>query len=420
MPIPTAGENRRRKLRAAASAVLGLCLAAHAARAEAPDDTVASDPVFNALLTDGSTASGRILKIAPNGDVTLVAPGAPEKVVPLDRLVKLTRANLNPPMTPEAMVVLFPDGDRLHRAAVAGANETALDVQSYSLGNLSVPLESLLGLVFSLPQDVEAADALVQRVRNEARNTEVLWLANNDRLGVGFLGMSDKEIRYRAAQKDAAIERGRVVALGFDPALAAYPRPDGGFLELTLADGSRLGVSAPRLERGQLLAKARFGAELRVPLAELVRVHARTPSVAYLAERTPARERYVPYVGPSRSFRRDATIEGHPFKLGGVEYDRGLGTTSRTLLAYRLEKGDRRFQAQVGVDDRAGPLGNVVFRVLLDAKEVYASPPMSAGDPPRAVDVDLGGGGVLILVTEFGQRGDVRDIADWVEARIVR
>ena len=38
----------------------------------------------------------------------------------------------------------------------------------------------------------------------------------------------------------------------------------------------------------------------------------------------------------------------------------------------------------------------------------------------RPVDVDLTGGRYLILATEFGDRGDVRDLADWVEARIIR
>ena len=27
---------------------------------------------------------------------------------------------------------------------------------------------------------------------------------------------------------------------------------------------------------------------------------------------------------------------------------------------------------------------------------------------------------ILILATEFGDRGDVRDLADWVEARMIR
>ncbi|MBY0395352.1 MAG: NPCBM/NEW2 domain-containing protein, partial [Thermoleophilia bacterium] len=92
----------------------------------------------------------------------------------------------------------------------------------------------------------------------------------------------------------------------------------------------------------------------------------------------------------------------------------------RTLMAYRLEPGDRRFQATVGLDDAAGPLGSVVFKVRVDNREVVETPPMVVGDAPRALDVDLSGASTLILQTEFGGRGGVRDLADWVEARIIR
>ena len=64
-------------------------------------------------------------------------------------------------------------------------------------------------------------------------------------------------------------------------------------------------------------------------------------------------------------------------------YERGLGTQSRTLLAYKLKPGDRRFQATVGVDERAGPLGSVVFRVLIDGKAVVTTPSMTARDNPQ-------------------------------------
>jgi hypothetical protein len=303
---------------------------------------------------------------------------------------------------------------------IAGATETTLDVQPYSLGNLSVPLDSLLGLVFSLPQDAEAIDATVRRVRDEPRTSEVVWLTNDDQIKGGFLALTEQSLQLRANQKTETIDRTRVAAIGFEPTQVAYPRPERGFLEVTLTDGSRLGVTGPKLEQGHLVAKTRFGAPLKVPVRTIVRMHARTTAVVYLTERAPARVRYIPYIGTARPFYRDSTVEGRPFRLGAQEFDRGIGTTSRTLLAYRIEKGDRRFQASVGVDDRAGPLGNVIFRVLVDAKEVFASPPMSAGDPPRVVDVDLAGGGILILITEFGERGDVRDIADWVEARVVR
>jgi hypothetical protein len=62
----------------------------------------------------------------------------------------------------------------------------------------------------------------------------------------------------------------------------------------------------------------------------------------------------------------------------------------------------------------------VVFRVLVDNKERFISPPMAKRDAPVAVDIDVSGAKVLILATEFGEGGDVQDSADWIEARMVR
>ena len=101
---------------------------------------------------------------------------------------------------------------------------------------------------------------------------------------------------------------------------------------------------------------------------------------------------------------------------GRSDYDRGLGTQSRTLLAYRLDPGDRRFQALVGLDDRAGPLGSVVFRVLVDGKERSSRRRCRSATRPGRSTSTWPGRRLLILVTEFGERGEVRDFADWVEA----
>jgi hypothetical protein len=344
----------------------------------------------------------------------------PERVLPLETLVTLSRDAVNPPLSPEASVVLFPNGDRLYRTSIGAASETTLEVQSYTLGNVAVPLESMLGLVLALPTDSDALDGLVQRVRSEPRTSEVLWLANADRLTGGFLGLTDKTIEFQPGKEPIKLDRQGVVALGFDPSLVVYPKPEAAFLELTLTDASRLGVTGARFEQGHILATTRFGASIRVPIAEVARVHARTSKVVYLTEREAAGETYVAFVGPPRHFRRDANVEGHPMRLSGQDYERGLGTESRTLLAYRLELGDRRFQALVGLDDRAGPLGSVVFRVLVDGKDRFVSPPMSARDAPRPIDLDISGAKAIFLITEFGDRGGVRDLANWVEARIIR
>ena len=100
----------------------------------------------------------------------------------------------------------------------------------------------------------------------------------------------------------------------------------------------------------------------------------------------------------------------------------GVGKNRRAgeQRAVHVTDDDRRFQALVGVDDRAGPLGSVVFRVNIDGKDRYVSDPLSLRDTPRTIDVDVSGGKILILFTEFGERGEVRDFADWVEARLIR
>jgi hypothetical protein len=183
-------------------------------------------------------------------------------------------------------------------------------------------------------------------------------------------------------------------------------------------------VTKVRVERGQVIGTTRFGAEVRLPVGELALVHALNGPVAYLSDRETNGVLYEPYVGPTRNYRRNATVAGEVLRVGGRSYDRGLGTQSQTSLVYKLEPGAKRFQALVALDDHAGPLGSVVFKVQVvrqtDRTILFDSKVMTSGMPARLVDVDLTGARALILITEFGERGDVQDHADWIEARIIR
>jgi hypothetical protein len=381
---------------------------------------VSSDPVFQALLTDGRTVSGRLVSFDAGG-ITLATEGGAKEALPLGRLVKLTRdAAPAVPAWEDAQAVILAQGDRLMRVAVGTATETSLEIRSELLGKLEVPLDCLLGLILAAPGQAGAYDARWDQVVAEPRSTEIVWLANGDRLAGSFLEMDDRKIKMQIAGKPVEVDRSGAVAIGFDPGLVNYPRPKTDFFEATLNDGTRLGITTAKLAEGTIHATTRFGHAVRFALGDLAQIHARTAAVLYLSERKPVDARYVSFIGPSRPFRTDRTVDGHPFQLAGQTFDRGIGTQSRTLLAYRIEPGDRRFQALVGVDERAGPLGSVVFRVLVDGKPRYQSPPLTDRDAPKAIDLDLSGGKFLILATEFGDRGDVRDIADWIEARIIR
>ena len=411
----------------APSLAIGLALAALAfapARARGPsaiEAPVPSDPVFTALLTDGTTISGQVRKLGEKDGVRLVTDLGVEQPIPMDRLVKLTREGASPPSNSEGSdLVLFPDGDRLARCKVGKTGEFNIGVHSFALEDLSIPLDGILGLVFDAMNESGGAEGLVARVRTEPRESELVWLANGDKLPGLFAGLDDKKLLFQPATGKIEIPRPGVVALGFAQGQVNYRRPEEPYLELTLVDGSRLGVTNVRVERGQVVAMTRFKAEVRLPVGELALVHAINGAVAYLSDREPVGTIYVPYVGPTRPYRRNATVAGEVLRVGGHAFDRGLGTQSRTVLVYKLEPGSKRFQAQIGLDDRAGPLGNVAFKVMVDRTMRFESPPMTSGEPAKVVDVDLAGAKLLILMTEFGERGDVQDHADWIEARIIR
>ena len=400
-----------------------LAVAPGLARLDGPTTggSVPSDPTFNALLTDGTALSGQIRRVGEKDGVTLVTEKGVEHSIPIDRLVKLTRDGASPPPAAEGGdVVLFPDGDRVAHCKVGQAGEFNLAVHSTTFEDLSIPLDGMLGLIFDSHTDPSTAEALVARVRSEPRDSELLWLKNGDKLPGLFAGFDDNKVTFRPATGKVEIPRAGVMALGFAPGQVSYRRPGGPFLELTTVDGSRLGVTGVRLERGQLIGTARYKGEVRLPIGDLAQVHPINAAVAYLSDREANNSIYEPYIGPTRPYRRNATVSGEVLRMGGHAFDRGLGTQSRTLLAYKLEPGSKRFQALVGLDDRAGPLGNVVFKVRVDDKVRFESAPMASGEAPKAVDVDLTGARVLILMTEFGERGDVQDLADWVEARIIR
>jgi NPCBM/NEW2 domain len=390
-------------------------------RAPARDSsTDGADPIFTALLIDGRSHSGRIVSLGETGVTIATREGKKEKL-PLDQLVKLTRDSQGAMAAGEnTQAVLLAEGDRLMRATIFSATDASLELKSEILGKLEVPLDSILGMILKGSGPAENFESLRNQVLFESRSSEVVWLNNGDRLEGSFLGMDERAIKLQVGEKPVEIERSGAVAMGFDPALIRYPRPKGAFLEATLSDGTRIGLASARLVEGNVEATTRFGKAVRFPVTTLTRLHSRSASVIYLSERKPAAAQYDSYIGPSRPYRVDRAVDGHPIQLGGQTYDRGIGTESRSLIAFRIEPGDRRFQALIGVDERAGPPGSVVFRVLVDRQERFKSAPMTDRDPSRSLDIDLAGGKVLILVTEFGERGNVRDLADWAEARIVR
>ena len=113
------------------------------------------------------------------------------------------------------------------------------------------------------------------------------------------------------------------------------------------------------------------------------------------------------------------SIDGNKMKIGGREFENGIGTHANSTILLRLAGGSDRFTAQVGVDDEVGAgKGSVQFQVLADGKEVWSSSAMKAGDAAREVALDVKGVKELQLVAADGGDGISYDHADWAEAKL--
>lgn len=114
--------------------------------------------------------------------------------------------------------------------------------------------------------------------------------------------------------------------------------------------------------------------------------------------------------------QKDRSVDGNALRIAGRSFDRGLGTHADSALYVRLAGGSTRFTALVGLDDEAGRLGTVEFRILADGEEIFKTGTMKAGQPARKVDVDVTGVDLLVLLVSGGSDGINYDHADWADA----
>lgn len=389
--------------------------------AGAADDPLPSDPIFRFTTAAGESFDGQVGSVGPDGTISVRSGPDREQArdLPVASLFKVDQ--FDPPPAPSAgpqATLYLAGGDRVRGRLLALADDV-VRFRSASLGPIEVPVEAVLGVVEPSADPPEELDRLGRSILDDPRQADVVRLANGDRLTGTVVAVDEQRATLDRPGGELTLDRAQIRSIALDPTLARPGRLTAPGLELHLTDGSRLtGVAGP-LRDGRLSLASVHGPELAVPLADLRLAYALGGSTRFLTDDEPAAVEYLGYVGPVLPMAVDRDALGGPLTLAGVVYPRGIGTQSRTLIAYRLRDTDRRFQALVGVDDRAGEHGSVIFRVLLGGRPAFESPVLRAGDPPLAIDLETQGAPFLILLTEFGPEGSVQDYADWIEPRVV-
>jgi hypothetical protein len=304
------------------------------------------------------------------------------------------------------------------------SDDDNLHVESRLFGKLNVPLASVAGIVLRPPLDRARADALDARLLAPGGQTDRLLLENGDELA-GSIATIGAAVQLKTDAGELSIGVDKLAAVIFNPALLDKPQLACLRVLAGFRDGSRVTALSLAANHSTAQLKLPGGVELSAPTDSIVALQPLGGAAVYLSDLEPTGYRHIPFLTLSWPYHADRSVLGARLRAGGRPYPKGLGMHSPSRITYDLEGGYRRFDAEVTIDDEAGPRGSVVFRVFTDDgsgqwRERATSDVVRGGQPPVPLSVDLSGAKRLSLLVDYSDRGDEQDHADWLNARLVR
>ncbi|MCH8045195.1 MAG: NPCBM/NEW2 domain-containing protein [Planctomycetes bacterium] len=372
-----------------------------------------------AVPVDGEPFAAKLLAVDADWNITL-ASGEKRQTLAAADLVQWGSFR----ETRRGSIILLAGSDLL-LADVLELDGEHLLVDSLLLGEVKLPLERLVGIVFNPAIDHRRADKTFAQVRSGKGASDVVVLNNGDRLSGTLSEIVGERVRLQTARGKLAFELDKIRTITFNPALVEIPKSTGKRAVVGLSDGSHL--TAASLVLGQRDAKIKLLAGPTVEAEDAKDIVALQPlggRAVYLSDLKPASYKHIAYLKLTWPYATDRNVTGSRLRAGKQLYLKGLGMHSAAQLTYRLNGTYRRFAAEVAIDDAAGERGSVNFRVYIhDGKswtQKYASKIVRGGDTPLSVSVDLTGAKAITLLVDHADRGDELDHADWLNARLMK
>ncbi len=403
----------------------------------------AANPKYEKQIPEGTLLqnqlfSGALVSIHPDGRAFFQRPGHEPKSILLSQIIHWGNFT---PLKPSRVVFLV-DGTRYALAQTWGAQRgveligTKLTLRSKSLGEVSLKRNQVQGIILrpnKNPALFQKQIALLDQVEEQDR----VFLTNGDQLLGDFLELNRSHVVFKSSTGNSTIPTPRIAAIRFKSTLKTSDELNRSRFLLDLKDGSRLVLKNSSQKENEKIQQLSASFAKDDPLIKkIIAIHSSTPTVSYLSDLEPEASRHVPYISLKRKYQRDRSVVGSPLKIKGKFYLKGLGVTSVSQLAFNLTNQDwKRFVVTLGVDEAAldnnsQGNGSVRFRVLLAKEnsttekiawtEAYRSKILRGGDSPITIKINLAEAHGLMLVTEYADRGDERDYADWLDARLER
>ncbi|MFT6080398.1 MAG: hypothetical protein ACJA0V_001744 [Planctomycetota bacterium] len=373
---------------------------------------------------DGRTLTGT-LAVAEDGIATITGE-AGETKIDVGELLSFERADAKPRKVQVENRVWLRSGLELPAKKLSGRvaadGQPAILIVRLPAGlNVEVPLSTVRAIRQGglqrpqpnlFPQDLEAPPA----------NNDLIYVVKDgkaQRSSVTVASITAKSIEFglRGSAYDFELSGIAAVVFGANTGFAPdrQPRPRAA---ISLTTGER--IEGKILSLGESLrCRIDEGFVIDVPMRNLHRIDVSSDKLVWMSELTPKVEQ-TPAFDRVWPWHTDRSIAGPGFDLAGTHFERGLGLVPYTKLTYDLSGRFDMFEAMIGIDDRGGPEAHAIFRVLADGKQVFESKPMTRGQRPLALRIDLNKAKALVLEVDFGKNYDLGDFCAFADARVVQ
>lgn len=319
--------------------------------------------------------------------------------------------------------LLIGGGEILHGELNATENDT-IEVKNDFFGTAVIPLTAIEGILLGERVTGKAKTVLIDRIRRLPRQADAILLANGDVLEgtVTKFGPEEWEIDREGKSRGVAAKLLRGVAL--DKNLLEYKPSSDFHAQITLADGSIIKAKEILAKDGTLEVQTLVGPVIKLTWSTvgnpgLARIDYRNGRVVFLSDIDPIETVTKPFLDDRAPPKKDENVAGGTLRVAGKTYSKGVGVRSYTRLDYDAASFGR-FLATVGIDDAASDEASLEFRVLLDDKVAFDSKEMTTATDPKLIDLPIGSAKKLSLEVDYARRGDIDDLADWCDARLIR
>jgi hypothetical protein len=372
----------------------------------------------------GSSSLGAIVSL--DQDTVVVEGSKGRETFPTAKLagVSIQGVKIDPP-SPTAIWVETIDGS-LFAATQYTASKGKADIAS-AHGAISLATDNIRSVRLQPMQETLATPWA--KLFEHSPTGDFLVLRKGDSLDAtaGIVrGVQEDSVQFEIDGETLSVKRGKLYGLG-------YHRVADRTLPATVCfvadrSGSLYAASAIAFHKGNLEWTTPAGLKISRPLDSIRRIDFSRGKIARLSDLAPESSEWIPYLGGSKPIEsraqwfgpvKDRSPAGGPIMIDGVKYEKGLSLHSKTTLVYRLPAGFTRFQAIVGIDDRARPLGNVRCVIRADDRTLFEAA-IAGTQPPKTLDLDISGARRLTILVDFGDESDVGDQLNLGDARLVK